>query len=389
MTSERLRVALLSLYPRDASKILGGVRAAAFNLVGGLSHYDDLELHVVHCHADVAQDAIVTQESENGQPVQVRYLAMPTRRWIPNMTGSIRRVREALQEIQPDVVNAHIGYYALAAIGAGWPTIYTIHGVAREEAKSYQSRLFDRLRYWLYARYDDLAIRRARHLVAISDYVVEANRGRAQGRWQRINNPVTDDFFAAAAPEDPNLVLFVGSITEVKDILTLLKAIEQVRAQLPSVHLQLAGRVTSPTYERELRDYIQAHDLSANVEFLGLLERPALIRRYSEAALVALSSRQENAPMAVIEAMAAGKPVVCTRVGGVAGIVAEDETGYIAPVGDVEALAERMTRLLRDPQLRVRMGRRARERARRDFSVAQTARQYHDLYWQVAREDKA
>ena len=181
MTGERLRVALLSLYPRDPSQILGGVRAAAFNLVNGLSHYDDLEVHVVHCHADVVQDAIFTQESENGQPVQIRYLAMPTRRWIPNMTGSIRRMRQALQEIQPDVVNAHIGYYALAAIGAGWPTIYTIHGVAREESKSYQRRLFDRLRYWLYAHYDDLAVRRAQHLVAISDYVIEAHRGSRAG----------------------------------------------------------------------------------------------------------------------------------------------------------------------------------------------------------------
>ena len=73
--------------------------------------------------------------------------------------------------------------------------------------------------------------------------------------------------------------------------------------------------------------------------------------------------------MAVIEAMAAGKPVVCTRVGGVSGIVAEGETGYIVPVGDAEALAERMTRLLRDPQLRARMGQRGRARARGAISA--------------------
>ena len=380
--SKKLRVAILTLYPRETLRIPGGVRAVAYNLVQGLRRYDDLDIHVVHCHADIDRNAVVADGN-----VTVHYLAMPRRRLIPNMTASIGRMRRLLREIEPDVVNAHICYYALAAIGAGYPTVYTIHGIAHEEAKAYDRNWFDRLRYRLYAYYDDLAVQRAKELIAISDYVMEEYRDRAQGRWHRIDNPVTDDFFVAGEAGIPDassmVVLFAGSITEVKDIITLLKAIALVRDRIPAVRLHLAGRVTSESYEREIVAYVQEHGLSPCVAFLGLLDRPALLREYAECALVALSSRQENAPMAVIEAMAVGRAVVCTRVGGVPGLVMEGETGYMVPPGDAEQMANRISELLLNPAQRTAMGQRAREQALKRFSVAQVAQRYRETYWQA------
>ena len=87
--------------------------------------------------------------------------------------------------------------------------------------------------------------------------------------------------------------------------------------------------------------------------------------------------------MAIIEAMAAGKPVVATRVGGVPELVQEAETGFLVKVGDVQALAERLARLLADPALRRRMGQRAREVAWERFSRERIARAYYALYQKV------
>ncbi len=87
--------------------------------------------------------------------------------------------------------------------------------------------------------------------------------------------------------------------------------------------------------------------------------------------------------MAVIEAMAAGKPVVATRVGGVPDLVEEGGTGFTVAVGDVELFAQRVLDLLNDRGLRERMGYRARQLAER-FRLERIAAQYRELYYQVA-----
>lgn len=379
--ADRLRVAIPTLYPRETDKTTGGVQSVSYNLVRGLRRYSDLELHVIHCHSDIAESATV----EDGT-LTVHYLAMPRRRLIPNMTTSIYRVQQLLAQLQPDVVNAHIGYYALAALRGGFPTVYTIHGVVQEEARAYRRTLFDRLRYWLYTYYNHRAVRRVPALIAISDYVLDRYQHMARGRWYRIDNPVTDDFFLAsrAADEVPDRVFFVGSITEVKDLHTLLEAIALVRHRVPMVQLHIAGRIVSQRYYSELQHYVATSGLSSCVHFLGLRNRAELLRDYAEAAVVALSSQQENAPMAVIEAMAVGKPVVCTRVGGIPGLVVNGETGYIVAPRDPQEMADRIVVLLRDQALRHRMGRRGQEIALQRFSVAEVARQYRNVYREMA-----
>ncbi len=87
--------------------------------------------------------------------------------------------------------------------------------------------------------------------------------------------------------------------------------------------------------------------------------------------------------MAVIEAMAAGKPVVATRVGGVPDLIEDGRTGYLVDAGDVTSLARKSIKLLQDDDLRRQMGHRAREVAQR-FRLENVALQYRKLYYQVA-----
>jgi len=90
--------------------------------------------------------------------------------------------------------------------------------------------------------------------------------------------------------------------------------------------------------------------------------------------------------MAVIEAMAAGKPVVATRVGGTPDLVAEGETGYLVPAGDDAAMAGALVKLLTDATLRTRMGARARSVARERFHITRVAAAYYDLYQRLLSE---
>jgi len=372
---------MLTFYPRDTHVVAGGIRMVSFNLIEGLKKYADLDLHVVHCHSDIDRDQVVHDGN-----VTVYYFAMPRRRIVPNLVRSIGRIVQVVRELDPDLIHAHAGHFAYAAAKSGYPTVFTLHGVLRHERRVYTRTLFDRLRYGLLAYYERRALRRVQRLVAISPYVQKEYAQASPVPWVRIDNPVPRGYFDLAGPCEPDRVLYAGSITEIKDILTLLRAIEQVRRVHPAVTLRIAGRTTSSDYARRVRAYVAEHDLQGAVQFLGLLDRQAIMAEYARCAVVALSSVQENAPMTLIEAMAAAKPVVATRVGGVPGLVDEGETGFMVPAGDDAAMAQRLGQLLQDSALRERMGRRARVVARERFGVDRIARLYYDLYQEVLAE---
>jgi glycosyltransferase involved in cell wall biosynthesis len=95
-----------------------------------------------------------------------------------------------------------------------------------------------------------------------------------------------------------------------------------------------------------------------------------------------LASRSEGLPLSILEAMAAGLPVVASDVGGVAEAVADGETGLLVPPADPKALADALGRLLADPELRQRLGRRGWERANERFDIVACRRAHVDVYRQ-------
>jgi len=121
------------------------------------------------------------------------------------------------------------------------------------------------------------------------------------------------------------------------------------------------------------------------VVFRGLLSHQQMLDAYAECSVMALTSLQETQPMAVIEAMAAGKPVVATRVGGVADLIADGRTGFVFESGDHGALVQRLESLLGDENLRHRIGRAAREAASARFRIGVVAAKYVDVYRGVLR----
>lgn len=373
-----LRVVLATLYPTDPTRIPGGMRAVAFNLVQGLREWPDLDVHVVHCHSEVDRDRDVVDGN-----VTVHYRAMPRQRLVPNTLRAIGRVEGLLRELQPDVVNAHVAHYAVAALRAGYTPLLTIHGVLEREAQIYKSTWFDRGRFVLETWLERYALRRVRDVVAISPYVLEQYRAGSRARFHRIDNPLPNEFFTVPDLAQEGRLLYAGTIDERKNVLDLLRALLIVRQAKPNVVLRVAGRTTSAAYDRAVREFVAAQGLQRNVEFLGLQDKHRLLDEYARCAMVLLASVQETAPMTVIEAMAAGKPVVATRVGGVPHLVENGSSGFTVAAGDVESLASRVLTLLDDRDLRYRMGQRGRELAQR-FRVETVANAYRRLYYELA-----
>ncbi|MBT9134928.1 MAG: N-acetyl-alpha-D-glucosaminyl L-malate synthase [Firmicutes bacterium] len=129
---------------------------------------------------------------------------------------------------------------------------------------------------------------------------------------------------------------------------------------------------------RELELQTQALGLSHRVSFLGV--RTDIPEILGACDVFVLSSSWEGNPLSVMEAMAAGKPVIATAVGGVPELVVDGATGLLVPSGDAAALAEEMSVLLHDAARRRELGGAAVKRAEEQFCVKVMAKRYEELY---------
>jgi len=280
---------------------------------------------------------------------------------------ALAAVRRLLLAQRPEILHTHmakagsVGRLMALTVRAGPLTVHTFHGhVLRDYFGRRTEQAMVAAEAWL-ARRTDL-------LIAVSTEVRDDLVAMGVGRREQYEVvPVGLDlapFLAVEAPSgrlraqvglapDVPLVGVVGRLVPIKDHAVLLSAM----ALLPSAHLAIIG-------DGDLRPSLEAQarqlGLADRVHFTGWWKDMAAA--LSDVDVVALTSRNEGTPVALIEASAARRAVVATAVGGVASVVEHGTTGFLVPPGDPEAVAQRLGALLADPAGQGRMGDAGRER---------------------------
>jgi glycosyltransferase involved in cell wall biosynthesis len=377
-----MRVAMLGQYPLDEERIVGGPEAVIMRLLDSLAHFDDLEMHVITCQPGV-EDRL--GQTGSGWPLHIL-----KRRRLGRITFHLRDVssmRRTLRRLVPDVVHAQgMGIYAGAAVHSPYPHVVTAHGIFFREAE-FATGLAARFRGFMDSVYERYCLARVQNLLSISPYVEQelvSTRG-FKGRVYHIENPVDDVFFTVNGQGEEATILYTGRLLPRKGLLNLLHALVEVRKVVPQVSLRVAGETESAAaYFEACRQFIEQQNLGASVAFLGSLTMQRLVEEYTRCTVFALPSKQETAPVVVAEAMAAGRPVVATRVCGVPYMIEDGVSGLLVDYGDVAGLASALLRILRDPQLRMQMGHRGREMAESRFRADAVAGRTHKLYLQLA-----
>lgn len=173
----------------------------------------------------------------------------------------------------------------------------------------------------------------------------------------------------------------VGRISRWKGQHVFLRAAAQVVARFPTAEFQIIGAplFSEESYEQELRDLVVTLGLEKQVNFLGFRSDIAQVVGDLDI-LVHASITGEPFGQVIIEGMAAGKPVVATRGGGVPEIVIDRLTGLLVPMGDVEAMAEAICSVASDPEMAAQMGQYGRQRVIEHFTIETTARNVMLLY---------
>jgi glycosyltransferase involved in cell wall biosynthesis len=379
----RLRVAMLGDYPLDSARIAGGVEAVVSNLVAELSRFDDLEIHVIALREDIAARRVVWQPR-----LTLHYL--PAFYRLGNLTFFLinrLRLRRELARIQPDLIHAHIaGTYAEAAFATGRPTVLTQHGM-RYRAEWMDHGWLNRwVRRPLIKREELHSLKQARHLIAISPFLSQNYGHLLRGQVHAIENPIPERFFNLINREVRGRILFAGRVDGNKSVHHVIQALALVRRLNPHAHLHVAGAKDEPGYWDYIQHLITTLGLGAHVQFLGQLSEKRLLEEYARCAVFVLPSRLEMSPMVIQQAMAAGKPVIGSRVGGIPYLVAQAETGFVVDYGDVAAIADALQKVLGDDTLRAALGQRARQEASRRFRASVVAQRTYEVYHQMLAE---
>jgi glycosyltransferase involved in cell wall biosynthesis len=372
-----MRIALVGDYPIDPSRITGGPQAVFSYLLQGLEKFTDLELHVITAHKAVG--SAYTAQRDGVAFHYLPHVRLPTFLAFPSLQRSVHRL---LHKIKPDLVHAQSAQiYGCIALRAEYPTVVTPHNVHGTETR-FGGNWIGRLNMGLqFAATHRCFVSRARNVLSISPYIRQHYEPYVDATFHDIDNPIANSFFDLDPDyEIPYQVLFVGLLRARKRPDLALEALALARREVPELNLRFAGATTQPELKAKLDDFIAKNDLEQSVNFLGQLSETQILEAYQQTSILLLTSELETSPMAVEQAMAAGKPVVATGVGGVPFLVDDRRTGIVVEPGKPEQIARALVTLARHRELRRQMGQAGREEALSRFKADRVGQKVYDMY---------
>ena len=301
--------------------------------------------------------------------------------------GTIRAIREVVQRLQIDVIHTH-GYKShvygcLAARGNSCALVATCHGY-HSAFEDRRARLLKRL----YASIENVVFRRFDAVVAVSHELSDSLRQTRIDplKLPTIANGVDVECFACACPSADlekikagRLAIgVVGRLTEGKGHRQFLQAGKAILARHSNALLLVVGDGPS---KAQLEASALELEIGAGVVFTGRREDMASV--YAALDIVVLPSLFEGMPVVVLEALAAKRAMVATKVGAIPELVVNDNTGLLVEPGDVMALEDAIQRLITDADLRRSLGMSGHMRVRERFSAANMAQSYLRTYEKV------
>ena len=318
---------------------------------------------------------------------RVHVSSYPLFRYPPYALALANQLSRVIQDHEIDVIHAHYAIpHSLAAILArnmnadqGVKVVTTLHGTDITLVGADPS--YTDITRWSMEESD--------HVTGVSDWLVEETRQKLGAHLQveTIHNAVDTDSFSPDraceelrsrfAPQGELLLAHVSNFRPVKRTGDVLRIFAKAAKDLPARLLMIGDgpdRVAAETLARELGIWERVH-------WLGIIDDTAPLLASSD--LFLLPSENESFGLAALEAMACGLPVIATASGGMPEVIVDGETGYLAPVGEIDALAEGTRRLLEDASRRSLFAATGRQRVEERFRWDPVISQYEKLYGQL------
>ena len=376
-----MKIALLTTdnreYYRTYSEREPNFGTAPEALLQGFAQMPELEIHVVSC---VQQP--VNSPEKLAPNIFYHSVVVPKLGWMRTLyRGCIRATRKKLCEIRPDIVHGQGTERdcGISAVFSVFPNVLTIHGNMRLVAKVNRVRPFSF--HWLAARLEAFTLPRTDGVVCITNYTRTAVETLARRTWV-LPNAVDESFFGVDATPDgsaPPTGLCVGAISLRKNQNDFIRALDLL-AQKRKFKIIFLGHTDNSAYSREFLELVRARPWC---EHAGFADREKLKTYFQSATFAVLPTLEDNCPMVVLEAMAAGVPVLASNVGGVPDLIEDGKTGLFCDPQKPESFRNGVARLLDDRSLNQQLAVNAKAEAQRRFHPLVIARRHLEIYREV------
>lgn len=374
-----MKVAIVTSYPLDPVSPKGGVEAVSVHLCNALAKFDDLDIHAV-TFVSKSKDVDV---GRNGRITVHRIPAEPGFILLNARGAWRRRLESFLKGLAPDVVHAH-DTYGLSVADLDIPRVFTIHGFIYGDTLVSGERL-PKLRSMVWKSVETRGWSKQPHIISISPYVRERLSGISKGVIHDIDNPISEDFFRIERSERKGVIFSAAVISPRKNTLNLVEGFARMLEKGGDGELRLAGAIWEPRYGDRLLERVRELGLDRKVVLLGSVGSDRIREELAQASIFALVSIEENSPMGIEEAMAAGVPVVTSNRCGMPYMVRHGESGYLVDPNDPGNIAWRLGCILGDDGMRAEMGKRSVAIASDRFHPAVVARRTREVYFEAVR----
>lgn len=345
-------------------------------LLEGFSAFPgEIEVHVISC----TRKPMTTPE-KLAENIWFHQPLVPHLGWGRTFfLGCAMAARRVIRFIQPDIVHGQgterdCGVSMMLA--PELPKVLTIHGHMERIAEIVEAKPFSY--YWMAKNLEKLAVKHADGVISITNYTKQRLAGKAKATWV-VPNAVDQSFFEINSPGNGGLILCVASMSRWKRQLELIHALDPIISQLDRRVVFLGGGIES-VYGQLVMSEISKRPWC---NYAGTASRAELKDWLYNASLLILPSIEDNCPMVILEAMAAGVPVAASSIGGIPDLIENRETGYLFDPHDPDSIRRSVLQWKSEGEKGSNIATMAKSSARRRFHPREIAKEHLKIYEQL------
>ena len=303
------------------------------------------------------------------------------------------RILKKILELKPDIVHIHgVTHPPLPVVGVLMrkffkkiPLILSVHGITEMEEQYGKWGIKSRINML----FSDWVLKCILTIIvstqAVKNLLAEKTNSEIHIIPNGINFNEIQSIKSTNNTEAKHLsILFVGRLDRIKGVEVLLRAIPIIKRNIPNFFVYIIGRGPQETELMHLAKELKNEE---KVKFLGFIPEEEKYQYYKISDIVVIPSRWDVLPIVLLEAMAFGKPVVASNVGGIPYVLEDGKMGLLFECGNINDLVEKLIILLQNSELREKMGESGRERAK-DFSWDAIAKRMVEIYREVMSDTK-
>jgi len=377
-----MKIVQIGNFPLDYNVIIGGVETSIFGITKALAKNNEVKV-ISSPNKLLEKDQILFYEN-----IEIHHLANPCRFNILSFFR-MKEITSIIQAFDAEIVHIHDS--SILTLLLVWflrqkkrNTIVTVHGIHYIEMWKIFKRaktVVNFLRFVCYSCIEYLVILSTKKIIVDTQYVANMLSKIKKKEYFVIPQGIDESYFELEDQYKPDQILSVGSVSRRKGHEYSILSMAELTKEFPNIRLHIIGVILpqDSEYYSYLLRLIKEKELENHVVINANLPIENLKQEFRECYLFVLHSYEESQGIAICEAMAAGKPIVATRIGGIPYIVEENVNSRLVLFEDVKEFSKNIKEILSDINLRNRMGKES-KRLSYNYSWDMIALKILDVY---------